>query len=102
MSDMNIRLLLHWLWRIWEKSGYARHRPVSFIFTAHENETQAEVLKQWRWTIRKKRSSDSSSSSRSASRRRARRLPLTHCGPQEKGDDGHGGCQGEPSARLHA
>jgi hypothetical protein len=47
MSDMNIRLLLHWLWRTWEKSGYARHRPASFIFMAHENDMQAEVLKQW-------------------------------------------------------
>jgi hypothetical protein len=44
MSDMNIRLLLHWLWRTWEKSGYARHRPASFIFMAHDNDMQAEVL----------------------------------------------------------
>ncbi len=47
MSDMNIRLLLHWLWRTWEKSGYARHRPASFVFMAHDNEMQAAVLKQW-------------------------------------------------------
>ena len=47
MSDMNIRLLLHWLWRTWEKSGYERDRPRSFIFMAHENEMQAAILKQW-------------------------------------------------------
>lgn len=47
MSDMNIRLLLHSLWRTWEESGYQRHRPPSFIFMAHDNEMQVEVLKQW-------------------------------------------------------
>jgi hypothetical protein len=47
MSDMNIRLLLHWLWRTWEKSGYERDRPQSFIFMAHENDMQTAVLKQW-------------------------------------------------------
>jgi hypothetical protein len=47
MSDMNIRLLLHWLWRTWEESGYGRHRPQSFLYMARENEMQAAVLEQW-------------------------------------------------------
>ncbi len=47
MSDMNIRLLLHSLWRTWEESGYERHRPPSFIFMAHDNEMQVAVLEQW-------------------------------------------------------
>jgi len=47
MSDMNIRLLLHWLWRTWKESGYGRDRPQSFLFMAPENEMQAAVLEQW-------------------------------------------------------
>jgi SIR2-like domain len=47
MSDMNIRLLLHWLWRTWKESGYERDRPQSFIFMTHENEMQDAVLAQW-------------------------------------------------------
>ncbi|MEH2537059.1 hypothetical protein V1278_002620 [Bradyrhizobium sp. AZCC 1577] len=32
MSDPNIRLLLHGIWRTWEKSGHKNHRPQSFVF----------------------------------------------------------------------
>jgi len=32
MNDMNIRLLLHNLWRTWKASGYERDRPKSFVF----------------------------------------------------------------------
>ena len=47
MSDMNIRFLLHWLWRTWQESGYREDRPPSFIFMTHENEMEAAVLRQW-------------------------------------------------------
>jgi SIR2-like domain len=47
MSDMNIRLLLHHLWRTWQKSGYIQDRPKSYVFMPHQNRLQARVLKQW-------------------------------------------------------
>jgi hypothetical protein len=31
-NDMNIRLLLHNLWRTWKASGYEKDRPKSFAF----------------------------------------------------------------------
>jgi hypothetical protein len=47
MSDMNIRLLLHNLWRTWQTSGYAKDRPKSFVFMARPNPMQKAVLEQW-------------------------------------------------------
>lgn len=47
MSDMNIRLLLHHLWRTWQRSGYIRDRPKSYIFMTHRDRLQARVLEQW-------------------------------------------------------
>src|SRR3954463_15916107 len=37
MTDLNIRLLLHKLWRTWQVSGYERDRPKSFVFMARGN-----------------------------------------------------------------
>jgi hypothetical protein len=47
MSDMNIRLLLHNLWRTWQTSGYEKDRPKSFVFMARPNPMQKAVLEQW-------------------------------------------------------
>jgi hypothetical protein len=47
MSDLNIRLLLHNLWRTWETSGYHKDRPKSFVFMARPNPMQKAVLEQW-------------------------------------------------------
>lgn len=47
MTDMNIRLLLHNLWRTWQASGYAKDRPKSFVFMARPNLMQKAVLEQW-------------------------------------------------------
>ena len=32
MSDLNIRFLLHRLWRTWQASGFERDRPQSYVF----------------------------------------------------------------------
>lgn len=47
MGDLNIRLLLHRLWRTWSTSGFERERPRSFVFMARHNPVQAAVLAQW-------------------------------------------------------
>lgn len=47
MTDLNIRLLLHNLWRTWQTSGYAKDRPKSFVFMARPNPMQKAVLEQW-------------------------------------------------------
>lgn len=47
MSDPNIRLLLHRLWRTWRASGQAKDRPSSFVFMARPNPVHAAVLGQW-------------------------------------------------------
>ncbi|MFE1599378.1 SIR2 family NAD-dependent protein deacylase [Methylobacterium sp. ID0610] len=47
MNDMNIRLLLHKLWRTWQISGYERSRPRSFVFMSRADPIQEAVLAQW-------------------------------------------------------
>jgi hypothetical protein len=47
MTDMNIRLLLHNLWRTWQSSGYEKDRPKSFVFMSVPNPLQAAILSQW-------------------------------------------------------
>lgn len=47
MSDMNIRLLLHKLWRTWVDSGRARDRPPCFMFAARPDRVRDAVLEQW-------------------------------------------------------
>jgi hypothetical protein len=51
MSDLNIRLLLHNLWRTWSESGYEKDRPRSFVFMTRRNPMQAGILKQWGITV---------------------------------------------------
>lgn len=47
MVDMNIRLLLHNLWRTWRCSGFEQDRPSSFVFMAQSNPLQEAILAQW-------------------------------------------------------
>ena len=47
MSDLNIRLLLHKLWRTWVDSGRQRDRPPSFVFAARPDRVRDVVLDQW-------------------------------------------------------
>src|SRR5215217_9023929 len=47
MTDMNIRLLLHNLWRTWRSSGYEKDRPKSFVFMARVNPLQEAILAEW-------------------------------------------------------
>lgn len=47
MSDPNIRLLLHRLWRMWRDSGNDRERPPSYLFAAKVDPVRDAVLSQW-------------------------------------------------------
>jgi hypothetical protein len=51
MTDMNIRLLLHNLWRTWQTSGYAKDRPNSFVFMARPDPVQKAILGEWGITV---------------------------------------------------
>src|SRR5215216_2355846 len=47
MTDLNIRLLLHNLWRTWQTSGYEKDRPRSFVFMARPDPMQQAILGEW-------------------------------------------------------
>ncbi len=51
MSDLNIRLLLHKLWRTWRHSGREKDRPPSFVFTPTRDPVRDAVLEQWGITV---------------------------------------------------
>lgn len=51
MSDLNIRLLLHRLWKTWRTSGREKDRPHSFLFAHRPGEMQTAVLQQWGITV---------------------------------------------------
>jgi SIR2-like domain len=51
MRDLNIRLLLHNLWRTWQRSGHERDRPPSFVFMPRPNPVQAAILAEWGITV---------------------------------------------------
>src|SRR4051794_23148920 len=51
MSDPNIRLLLHDIWRTWERSGHQGDRPQSFVFMPSSNPVQAAMLARWGITL---------------------------------------------------
>jgi hypothetical protein len=58
IADMNIRLLLHNIWRTWQRSGHGKDRPRSFAFLAPENSLQMAVLGEWDITVLTDRSAD--------------------------------------------
>jgi hypothetical protein len=47
MTDLNIRFLMHRLWRTWAGSGYERDRPQSYVFMLRPNPVEQAVLEQW-------------------------------------------------------
>lgn len=47
MSDLNIRFLLHRLWKTWSASGHAKARPPSYVFMLRPNPVDEAVLEQW-------------------------------------------------------
>jgi hypothetical protein len=47
MSDLNIRFLLHRLWRMWRDSGREKDRPPSFVFVPTRDAVRDAVLEQW-------------------------------------------------------
>jgi SIR2-like domain len=47
MSDLNIRFLLHRLWKTWAASGYEKDRPQSYVFMLRPNPIDEAVLEQW-------------------------------------------------------
>jgi hypothetical protein len=51
MSDLNIRLLLHKLWRTWVDSGRVKDRLPSFVFAARPDPVRDAVLGQWGITV---------------------------------------------------
>lgn len=51
MSDLNIRLLLHKLWRTWVQSGRQKDRLPSFVFVSRPDPVRDAVLEQWGITV---------------------------------------------------
>lgn len=51
MSDLNIRLLLHKLWRTWSQSGRTQDRPSSFVYVSRPDRVRDAVLEQWGITV---------------------------------------------------
>jgi hypothetical protein len=47
LSDMNIRFLLHRLWKTWNASGFERDRPPSYVFMLRDDPIEQAVLEQW-------------------------------------------------------
>lgn len=47
MTDLNIRFLMHRLWKTWAGSGYERDRPQSYVFMLRPNPVEQTVLEQW-------------------------------------------------------
>jgi hypothetical protein len=47
LSDLNIRFLLHRLWKTWRASGFERDRPASYVFMIRPNPIEEAVLAQW-------------------------------------------------------
>jgi hypothetical protein len=47
MTDLNIRFLMHRLWKTWAGSGYERDRPQSYVFMLRPNPVEQAVLEQW-------------------------------------------------------
>lgn len=47
LSDINLRLLLYRLQRIWRASGYERARPRSYVLMTQPNRVQERILASW-------------------------------------------------------
>ncbi|MBW9117655.1 SIR2 family protein [Rhizobium cauense] len=51
MTDLNIRFLLHRLWKTWRVSGEERARPPLYIVMHEANDVQKHVLDRWGVTV---------------------------------------------------
>lgn len=51
MSDLNIRILLHKLSRLWRDAGREADRPPSFVFVKERERVRDAVLENWGLTI---------------------------------------------------
>lgn len=47
MTDINIRMLMHKIWKTWQISGHAKDRPKSYVFLSRPDPIQTTVLRQW-------------------------------------------------------
>lgn len=47
LTDINVRLLLYKLWKLWSISNFADKRPKSFLFLTKPNAVQETVLDEW-------------------------------------------------------
>ena len=47
LTDINVRLLLYKMWKMWGASGYESERPKSFVFLSKPDEIQNAVLEKW-------------------------------------------------------
>lgn len=47
LSDINMRILLYKMAKLWGSTGYADKKPKSYIFMTHPNEVQEAVLESW-------------------------------------------------------
>jgi SIR2-like domain len=47
LSDINVRLLLYKMWKMWSDSGYQSEQPKSFVFLPKPDEIQNAVLENW-------------------------------------------------------
>lgn len=51
MSDLNIRVLLHRLWRMWGQTRSPSDRPRSYVYMHQPGEVQRTVLNKWGVTV---------------------------------------------------
>jgi hypothetical protein len=47
LSDINMRLLLYKMQKMWKRSGYENSRPLSYMFMARPDPIQERVLDSW-------------------------------------------------------
>ncbi|WP_299155011.1 SIR2 family protein [uncultured Tateyamaria sp.] len=47
LSDINVRMLLHRLWEMWDSSAHQAHKPDSYIFLPRPNPIEERVLQKW-------------------------------------------------------
>lgn len=47
LSDINVRMLLHKLWKTWNSSLHSCHQPKSYVFLPRPNVIEEKVLAQW-------------------------------------------------------
>jgi len=87
MSDLNIRLLLHRLWRMWRDSGRAKDRPPSFAFVPGGDQVRDAVLEQWGISVIASDQDDPQQGLQSF---------LDKLALDVRGGDGHGGGEGGP------